>query len=102
MILTQQIEQQLTADFTPVFLSVENESYLHHSGKGGNSHFSITLVSEAFISQALLARHRAVQKALAPFTQEVHALGLHTYTPEEWVARGEIIPDSPTCGGGGK
>lgn len=99
MTLAHQIEQQLTTDFSPAFLSVENESHRHHSGKGDNSHFKITLVSADFADQALLARHRAVQKAIAHLTSEIHALGLHTYTPEEWLARGEVIPESAKCGG---
>jgi len=29
----------------------------------------------------------------------VHALALHTFTPEEWAASGQV-PDSPDCRGG--
>jgi len=94
------IAQALSQAFNPVFLEVENESYLHSSGKGGDSHFKVTLVSACFEGQSLVGRHRSVQKEIAPFTQAVHALGMHTYTPEEWLARGAHAPDSPTCAGG--
>ena len=32
----------------------------------------------------------------------VHALALHTMTPEEWFAKGGEVPQSPDCLGGGK
>ena len=100
--MQQPIEQALTTEFSPTVLFVDNESHLHSSGKGGNSHFKITLVSDAFEGKGLVARHRAVQAVVHPLTQGVvHALGLHTYTPAEWTARGEVEPDSPACAGGG-
>lgn len=100
--MQQQIEQILKDTFSPQVMYVDNESHLHSSGKGSNSHFKITLVSDVFCDEPLLARHRAVQAALKEATQGVHALGLHTYTPTEWQARGEIEPDSPACAGSDK
>jgi len=100
--MQQQIEQVLKDTFSPQVMYVDNESRLHSSGKGSNSHFKITLVSDVFCEKPLLARHRAVQAALKEATQGVHALGLHTYTPAEWQARGAVEPDSPACAGGGK
>ena len=32
---------------------------------------------------------------------QIHALALHTYTPQEWAAQG-VAPASPTCHGGSK
>jgi BolA protein len=32
----------------------------------------------------------------------VHALALHTMTPEEWFAKGGDVPASPECMGGSK
>jgi len=32
---------------------------------------------------------------------KIHALALHTYTPDEWDNAGQV-PDSPRCRGGGK
>lgn len=99
--MQEQLEQILFQAFTPQVMYVDNESHLHSSGKGGNSHFKITLVTDAFFGQSLLARHRAVQAILKGKTEGIHALGLHTYTPLEWLARGEEEPDSPACAGGG-
>jgi BolA protein len=96
------IEHALVQAFEPAFIEIDNESHLHSSGKGVNSHFKITLVSERFVGQSLVGRHRSVQKEIKPFTEGVHAIGLHTYTPEEWSARGASAPDSPSCSGGGR
>jgi BolA protein len=34
--------------------------------------------------------------------QQIHALALHTMTPEEWQERAGSVADSPKCRGGGK
>ena len=100
MSLEQAITELLTGELIPVFIEVDNESHLHSSGKGGNSHYKVTVVSEAFAGLGLVARHRKVQQVVAPVTGGVvHALGIHTYTPSEWQDRGYDIPDSPTCAG---
>jgi BolA protein len=98
--MEQQITDLLTQALLPTFIEVDNESYLHSSGKGGHSHFKITLVSDAFVGKTLVARHRMVQSVIKATTDGVvHALGIHTYTPEEWKSRGGVAPDSPTCAG---
>jgi BolA protein len=102
MSIQAQLEQTLSEALAPDYLSVENESHQHTSGKGSESHFKITLVSAAFAGQGLVQRHRAVQTLIQPFTAAVHAIGLHTYTPEEWQQRGGHAPASPRCAGGGR
>lgn len=100
MSLEQAITQLLTTELSPDFIEVDNESHLHTSGKGGNSHFKVTVVSDAFHGLSLVARHRKVQQVVAPVTGGVvHALGIHTYTTSEWQDRGYEIPESPTCAG---
>jgi BolA protein len=100
MSLEQAINQLLGEGLAPEFIEVDNESHLHSSGKGGSSHFKVTVVSDAFEGMGLVARHRKVQQLVAPVTGGVvHALGIHTYTPDEWQERGFDIPDSPTCAG---
>jgi BolA protein len=99
MTRAEQIRDRLTQRFDVSFIDVENESHLHHSGKGADSHFKITLVSKDFAEQGLLSRHRAVQKTITDIIQGIHALGLHTYTPDEWLAREQNIPASSTCAG---
>ena len=98
--MEQAITSCLVQALAPLFIEVENESHLHVSGKGSDSHFKITLVSSLFEGKSLVARHRMVQSAVKPLTDGVvHALGIHTYTPEEWQLRGAVAPESPTCSG---
>jgi BolA protein len=101
--MQQQIEQRLRDQFAPLHLEVDNESHMHNVPAGSESHFRVVLVTEQFAGKPLLQRHRAVNGALAEQLQGgVHALALHTMTPEEWYAKGGTAPASPPCEGGGK
>jgi BolA protein len=97
------IRSKLAETFRPMHLEVVDESHMHSVPAGAQSHFKVTLVSEAFIDQSLVQRHRAVNSLLADeFGRGLHALALHTMTPEEWFAKGGVSPDSPPCLGGSK
>ena len=102
MSMQEQIRDKLRSLFLLDYVMVENESHQHSSGKGGESHFKVTMVSSDFEGHSLISRHRLVQSVLVPFMSQIHALGLHTYTPKEWQERGEHSPDSPKCAGGSK
>lgn len=97
------IMEKLTATFAPTWLHIENESHKHSSGKGAESHFKVTLVAAQFAEMKSVARHRAVYACLANELENgVHALALHTYTPQEWQACGQVVPKSPNCAGHAK
>ncbi len=97
------IERKLADAFSPVHLEVEDESRMHSVPEGAQSHFKVTLVSEAFAGLPLVKRHREVNRVLSDlFAEGLHALALHTFTPEEWFERGGRAADSPPCLGGGK
>lgn len=103
MSVQQQIEQQLRDRFAPTHLEVDNESHMHNVPEGSESHFRVVLVTEQFEGKPLVQRHRAVNSVLAgQLRGSVHALALHTMTPEEWFAKGGAAPASPPCEGGGK
>lgn len=103
MHIQQQIERKLREAFAPLHLEVENESHMHNVPPGSESHFRVVLVSDAFADRPLVQRHRAVNAALAAELEgAVHALALHTMTPDEWFAKGGQAPASPPCLGGGK
>lgn len=103
MRIQQQIETKLGAQFAPLHLEVVNESHMHSVPPGSESHFRVVLVSEQFEGRPLVQRHRAVNAALAEeLAGGVHALALHTMTPEEWFAKGGQAPESPPCLGGSK
>ena len=84
---------------SPVHLEVLDESHMH--SRGLETHYKAVVVSEAFAGKRAVQRHQLVYRTLGPLMQEIHALALHTYTPEEWAQAG-AAPDSPTCRGGSK
>ncbi len=96
------IEDKLASEFEVDYLQVENESHMHNVAPGSESHFKVTIVSDSFRDQMLIKRHRMVNKTLEQELQQIHALALHTMTPDEWAARGGAVADSPRCRGGGK
>lgn len=103
MSTAQQIHDLVIDAFAPARLDVIDESHRHNVPAGAESHFKLLIVSDAFSGQGLVARHRSVNRLLADqLAGSVHALGLHTHTPDEWAARGESVPASPPCRGGSK
>ena len=88
MPLADWITQTLETSLRPSHLSVMYESEQHrgHGGwrEGGETHFRIDIVSEAFIGKSRLARHRLVNDALrGAFEQGLHALAIAAKAPGE-------------------
>jgi len=97
------IQDKLQQAFSPLHLEVTDESHMHNVPEDSQSHFRVLLVSEQFSGKPLVQRHRAVNKTLEDeLSGGVHALALHTMTPEEWFAKGGEAPESPPCLGGSK
>ncbi|MDC5807613.1 transcriptional regulator BolA [Vibrio europaeus] len=97
------IENKLTEAFSPDYLNVVNESYMHNVPPGSESHFKVVIVSETFEGARLIARHRQVNQVLAEeLANQIHALSMHTYTASEWKEQNQLAPDSPMCLGGSK
>lgn len=100
--LTQQIiEQKLADGLELAHLEVLNESSNHNVPANSETHFKVSLVSESFEGQKLIARHRMVNGLLKDeLAGPVHALAIHTYTTAEWHKRHGKSPMSPPCLGG--
>ncbi len=97
------IEQKVTSGLDCSFLDLTNESHMHNVPRDSESHFRLVVVSDEFENKNLVARHRTINKLLAAeLAGSVHALALHTFTTEEWRARGESAQQSPDCLGGSK
>ena len=81
------IRERLTEALAPVLLEVNDDSHKHagHAGaRGGQGHFSVAIVSEAFSGKLPLARHRLVYAALGDMmSTDIHALTIQARTPEE-------------------
>jgi len=103
MRMRETIIRKLSEAFGPEHLEVVNESGQHNVPRGSETHFKVVLASAAFVGKRAVARHQQVYAALSEELRGgVHALALHTYTPEEWREREHQAPDSPACLGGAK
>lgn len=103
MTMQENIHDKLVAAFSPLHLEVVNETHMHNVPADAESHYKVTVVADEFIDAMLVKRHRAVNAVLKEELQgKIHALALHTMTPDEWFAKGGISPESPPCLGGGK
>ena len=90
------IREKLTSGLAPTRLEIEDDSGRHaghhHEGGvdgrvGGESHFTVTVVSGAFEGQGRVQRQRAVNDLLrAELAGPVHALSIRALTPAEAAA----------------
>lgn len=87
MNMKERLIAKLTAAFAPIALDVEDESHRHagHAGSrpGGETHFRIQMVSQAFIGKSRIERHRMVHAVLVEELRErIHALALALDAPQ--------------------
>jgi BolA protein len=88
MTVARTIEKKLRDALAPVRLQVVDDSARHagHAGArpGGESHFNVEAVADAFAGKSRLERQRWVHQILADeLAGPVHALSLRLFTPEE-------------------
>jgi BolA protein len=81
----QRLRQLLESRFAPELLVIEDESHLHagHVGaQGGQSHFRVRIVAEAFRGVTPVARHRLVYAAVDELLRtDIHALAIEASPP---------------------
>ena len=88
MPVRDQIAAKLAAAFAPQSLDVIDESHRHegHAGHrpGGQTHFRVHIVSEAFRGKSRIERHRMINQTLSgELAGGVHALAIHANAPGE-------------------
>jgi BolA family transcriptional regulator, general stress-responsive regulator len=88
MTLTELITQRLQDRLHPTRLEVTDESHQHHGHagwrEGGETHFRLDIVSDAFDGKSRIERHRLVNEILAEaFERGLHALAIKARTPGE-------------------
>ena len=82
------ISEKLAAAFAPAHLDVQDESHQHAgqagSRPGGETHYRVHIVSEAFRGKSRLERHRMVNETLSgELAGGVHALAIQASAPGE-------------------
>ncbi len=83
-----QITEKLSAAFAPQSLDVEDESHQHagHAGArpGGETHFRVHIVADAFRGKSRIERHRMINQILSgELSGGVHALAIQASAPGE-------------------
>jgi BolA protein len=81
----ERLRAKLVARFAPVQLVIEDESH-HHAGHagaaGGQGHYRVRIVSEAFRGLSPVARHRLVYETLDDMLRtDIHALAIEALVP---------------------
>ena len=84
----QRIETALRAAFSPLSIDIIDDSGKHagHAGArpGGETHFTVRILSPAFAGASRVARQRMVNDALkAEFDTGLHALAMDLKAPGE-------------------
>ena len=86
------IEQQLhdiLLTLRPHYIEVINESHLHHhhqsSPHNGQSHFRVVVVSDCFVNQGKMERHRSIYDLCQDLMHHhIHALSIQALTIKDY------------------
>lgn len=98
MSVQESIEEKLAAAFAPAALFVENESAMHRTAKGAETHFKVLVISATFEGKSLLDRQRAVYAVLRDeLSGGVHALSVRALTEGQYAAGEAQGFVSPRC-----
>lgn len=86
--MAEKITKKLEEALAPQRLIVTDESHQHqgHGGwrEGGETHFRVDIVSDAFTGKSRVERHRMVNTILAQeLAERVHALAIAARAPGE-------------------
>ncbi len=86
--MAERITTRLETALSPSRLDVIDESHQHHGHagwrEGGETHFRVNIVSQAFVGKSRLERHRLVNAALSQeLAGGVHALAIIARAPGE-------------------
>lgn len=88
------IEQMRTllAALQPTQIEITDDSHKHagHAGaRAGGGHYTLNIVSAQFVGKNTLARQRMIYSALGEMMKhnEIHALVINAFTPEETQAK---------------
>ncbi|MGV6801790.1 MAG: BolA family protein [bacterium] len=88
MSLAEKMEEKLRAALHPQDIQIIDQSALHagHAGarEGGESHYRMVIIAEAFADKSRLHRQRMVNEILRDeLVERVHALSLELKAPTE-------------------
>ena len=75
MVTSESIQRNIEQGMTHSYLTVN----------GDGTHFEAVVVSEEFVGKSRIQRHQRVYQTLGDrMRNEIHALSMKTFTPQEW------------------
>ncbi|MFN4280110.1 BolA family protein [Thermosynechococcus sp.] len=82
MVTPEQLTHLIQSSLPDAFVQVQDLT-------GGGDHYEAVVVSAAFEGKRLVQQHQLVYSSLKELmaTNELHALALKTYTPQQWAQR---------------
>jgi len=81
MVSASELEQTLKERVPAEEVLIEDQS------GGCGAKFSIVVVSSVFEGKSLLQRHRIVNDCIKEELNDIHALSMRTWTPEQWLEK---------------
>lgn len=82
MVTPEQLTTLIRSSLPDAFVQVQDLT-------GGGDHYEAVVVSAAFEGKRLVQQHQLVYSSLKDLmaNNELHALALKTYTPQQWAQR---------------
>ncbi|QLL29865.1 BolA family transcriptional regulator [Thermosynechococcus sichuanensis E542] len=82
MVTPEQLTTLIRSGLPDAFVQVQDLT-------GGGDHYEAVVVSAAFEGKRLVQQHQLVYSSLKDLmaSNELHALALKTYTPQQWAQR---------------
>lgn len=94
--ILKKIKKYLISTMHINFIKIYNNSYFHHHSKTDLTHIKIIIVSNDFINQKLLDRHRLIFSKIFNI-KKIYSVTLDTYTINEWNHKKSQIKNDPKC-----
>ena len=92
MEMKEEIKELLQQNFPAGYVRVLDESHLHKGHKeaaaSGGGHYAVLIVSDNFTGKSLQERYRMAYQVLEEkLRQDIHALAIKDFTPDEFKTR---------------
>lgn len=83
--ILKKINQYLRSKLNISFIKIYDDSAFHHRSKKHLTHVTMIIVSNDFINQKVINRHRVIFSILSEIKKEkIYSITLNTYTSDEW------------------
>ncbi|QIQ42037.1 MAG: BolA family transcriptional regulator [Buchnera aphidicola (Microlophium carnosum)] len=81
----EKIKKYLISKMNINFIEIYDDSSFHNYSETGLTHLRIIIISNDFIKQKLIIRHRMIFSILSEIIKKkIYSLTLNTYTLNEW------------------